>query len=137
MFVTIISALAIFISSQFFLELVLKPLIRYKEAIYSVDSNLKFYANRIGTQYALAKEDEYTKTVDVIRKLSCELEASYKQIFAKGVFEKVRLVPIGGDVAEACARLIRISNSVGQSGVGIYDDIKEIRHRLGISPLND
>lgn len=139
MFLTIISAVTVFIISQFVLELVLKPLIRYKEAVYMIDAQLKFYANKLSAPRLPEEKEQFLKIVDIIRKLSCELEASYKQISCQRIFIFLNLIPEWRKIGDAASKLIRISNSVGlrSSPPGNYDDSKEIRRLLNIEQLSD
>lgn len=140
MFATVISGVLVFVLSQYLLEFIFKPLKRYKEAVYAIDGNLKFYANRIGTSYILANKDTYENTVDVIRKLSCELEASYKQIIGHWLLEHIKLIPSRGSLEVAASILIRVSNSVGINEPGVvknFEDIKEIRRLLNIDLLSN
>jgi hypothetical protein len=139
-FITVISALVIFIISQFFLEFVLKPLKRYKEATFTIDSRLKFYAHKLNSSIVPSNFEETLKIIHIIRNLSCELEASYKQIFGRNFFVKIHLIPSKGKIGDAASRLIRISNSVGirnPGEEGNYEDAKEIRKLLGIEALVD
>lgn len=139
MFVTILSGVFIYIFSQFFLEMILKPLIRYRESVFMIDAELKFYANKLNTSFELAKEREFLRIVDTIRKLSCELEASYKQIFLRKIYILLNFIPEKGKIGDACSMLVRISNNVGikNGPPGNYDDVKEIRKLLNIESLND
>ena len=139
-FATILSAVVVFILSQFFLELVLKPLKKYKKAEFLIDSELKFYANRLSSPDVLSRKEELIRIVDTIRNLSCELEASYKQVIGHWFFKKIDLIPDKGEIENAASILIRVSNNVGMRDpvtVRNYEDVKEIRKLLNIESLSN
>lgn len=139
-FTTILSAVVVFILSQFFLEIVLKPFKKYKKAEFLIDSQLKFYANKLSSPDVLSRKEELIRIVDTIRNLSCELEASYKQVTCHWLFKMANLIPTKGKIENAASILIRVSNSVGISNPGIvknYEDVKEIRKLLNIESLSN
>lgn len=78
------------------------------------------------------------EVTDVVRNLSCDLEANYKQIPFKQFFTNLKLLESKEDIAAVAQKLISVSNTGGR-GRGIDrcdDEINEVRRLLKIEPLN-
>jgi len=140
-FLTIISGVLVFILSQYILEFILKPLIKYKQVIAKIDNKLKFYANIItnpplssgsSDDYIIA-QDDYTIAKKEIRDLSCDLESTYKSLL---IFK-----PNKKTIAKVVKDLIWLSNVIGQRYKNINLPIKaaekidDIRKSLNIEEL--
>jgi len=152
LFITIMSGVIVFIASQYFLEIVIKPYSRYKNIKYKILNGLKFYSRIITNPLELEyfeessvletyfteekrklyqnKTNDYIKISDEIRMLSCELDEFYYAI--PGWYRKLF---IKDDVEKASSNLIGVSNSLFKhpgSGFDVIlhnskrlDDIKE------------
>ena len=108
-FLTILSGVCVFIISQYILEFILKPLIEYRKVIAQIDNKLKLYANIITNPHRTDQLPEnYKKAKDEFRKLSCDLESTYKILL---LFKPKKEV-----ISEAARDLIWISNAIGHIG---------------------
>jgi len=129
-FWTIISGVGVFVVGQWIQNFIFKPIQEYKKIIGSIDNKLKFYANVINNPGTLLREDLKHECSDVLRKLSCDLEASRKQLF-------LRTKEGDRKIATAAGHIIRLSNSLGQVNNVLRnaDDYDEIRKLLNIPEL--
>ena len=129
LFITIITGVIIFIISQYILEIIIKPYIRYKNIKYKIMNGLKFYSRIITNPLSLEyfeknpllkteftkekrkeyqnKVNDYLKISDEIRKLYCELDEFYYAIP-----KWFRKTFIKDNVEEASSNLIGLSNSL-------------------------
>lgn len=120
-FWTVISGVIIFIFSQYFLELILKPYIEYKKVKSEIANKLKYYSKEICNPINLNSTSmignanleqvisRYSLVSDEVRKLSCDLEASFYNNFSF-----IRKYLIKDKVSEASILLIAISNRLFQ-----------------------
>jgi len=131
-FQTVIAGTLVFILSEFMQKFFLLPLQKYKEVIAKIDNRLKFYANIISNPgpTTVTPRETILECLHMLRNLSCELEAAYKQIPFKTKNRNQK-------VSDAARRLIGLSNSLGATGSGIenHEDIKIIREKLNIESL--
>jgi hypothetical protein len=118
-FETIISGLIIFISSQYILEIVIRPYIDYKQTISEIDNRLKFLGNKINSNYSELGKETYEKIYDEIRNLSCKLETNYKRM--PSLLRKTsKLIHISEilhskeQISQACSELMILANSLGE-----------------------
>lgn len=128
-FQTVISGVLVFVLGEIIQRYFLEPRQRYKEVIGKIDYSLKFYANIIANP-GILPEKLYLECSEVLRTLSCELEATYKQI----PFKKLSTCK---KVSDAARRLIRLSNNLSQPGEALHnsDDMDKIRANLNIPEL--
>jgi len=133
-FLTIISGVLVFILSQYIVEFILKPLIKYKQVIAKIDNKLKFYANIItNPPLSSGSIDDYIIAQKEIRDLSCDLESTYKSLL---IFK-----PNKKTIAKVAKDLIWLSNIIGQRDKNINLPIKaaekidDIRKSLNIEEL--
>jgi len=117
------------------LQFIFEPLKKFKTVIESIDNRLKFYSNVI-TNSGLP-EEKIKECSDCLRNLSCELEASYKQIPFRLVFLIARIIPSKTEVSEATRILGKLSIYGGKQGYETqnYEDINIIRKKLRIEQL--
>lgn len=129
-FQTVMSGVLVFILSQIIQKFFLEPLQKYKEVIGKIDNQLKFYTNVITNPGNILSREIYLECSHTLRSLSCELEASYKQIPLKKLDTRRK-------VSDAASRLIRLSNNLNQTGEALHNsgDIDEIRKDLNIPEL--
>ncbi|MEI6400074.1 MAG: hypothetical protein WCO58_00960 [bacterium] len=128
-FQTVISGVFVFIGSQIFQDYFLKPRQKYREVIARIDNQLKFHSPKIVNNLNLPKNVQM-ECNEIIRLLSCELEATYKQLCFRS---KNRDKKIG----KAASLLIGLSNSIWFSSdkESEYSTIQEIRELLNIKEL--
>ncbi len=133
-FQTVISGVVIFLIGETIQRFVLVPLQEYKGVIGKIDNELKYYANVITNPIPPSENsfwpERYQKCSDDLRRNSCDLEASRKQL----VF---RTKNDDRNVADAARRLIRLSNGLGPGNNALRndDDLNEIRKLLKIPQL--
>ncbi len=133
-FKTVISGVLVFVIGQIIQKFIIEPLWEYKKTLGKIDYRLKYYSNKMS---GLLPEEIITETSNTIRELSCELEASYKQIPFNCIFAFLSVIPWKKDLSKAAVKLILVSNITGlkEERVKIYDEIKEIRELLKIQTL--
>lgn len=135
-FYTIISGTIVFVLGQTLQRFVLEPIQNYKKTIGKIDNKLKFYSNILTNS---GFEDNFlAKITDIIRKLSCEIEANYKQIPFNWLLSKMRAIESKKELAEVAQGLIFLSNAGGRSGNNIEkcdERINNIRKILKIESL--
>ncbi|MGA2667033.1 MAG: hypothetical protein ABSE91_03000 [Patescibacteria group bacterium] len=137
-FQTVIVGTLVFVIGQIVQNFILKPMFEYKKTIGRIDNRLKFYANIIGSQGDKnIPRNEKLECARVVRNLSCELEANFKQLPFHWYFSKDYPKQVSG----AARRLIRLSNLVfGPPGSAsseiVYKDEQTIRENLKIPSLD-
>jgi len=130
-FQTVISGVLVFVLSEIIQKFFLEPFQKYKKVIGEIDNQLKFYANIIANPDPTNTQiDLYKKCSGIMRRLSCKLESTYKQIPCKRLKTSEK-------ISDAASRLIGLSNSLYQNSRDITndDDVKEIRKDLNIPKL--
>lgn len=117
MFSTILSGVLVFVISQFFLRLVLEPIVEYKRTIAKIDNSLKFYSNIIVNPSFPSTDlpSDYVEAKSVLRKLSSELESNYKIIPFNRLLVFIKLLLPKRNIDKAATALIWISNVVGNN----------------------
>ena len=136
-FYTVVSGTLVFVLGQILQRFILEPIQSYKKTVGKIDNKLKFYSN-ILTNTGF-NDDLLAKVTDIIRNLSCEIEADYKQIPLNWLLTKMRIIESKNELAKVTQGLIFLSNAGGRDGNGIEkcdDRINEIRKLLKIEPLN-
>ncbi len=126
----VISGVLVFVLSEIIQNFFLKPLQKYKKVIEKIDNQLKFYANVITNPVNILPGGIYSECSNTLRKLLCELEATYKQIPLKKLNTSKK-------VSDTASRLIRLSNNLSRTGEVLHNsgDIDEIRKNLNIPVL--
>lgn len=135
-FYTVLSGTLVFVSGQILQKFILEPFQEYKKTVGRIDNRLKFYSNILTS--AVSDRKMIVEVTDVVRNLSCDLEANYKQIPFKQLFTNLKLLESKEDIATVTQGLIAVSNTGGR-GRGIDrcdDEINEVRRLLKIEPLN-
>ena len=134
-FSTVFCGVAVYIIGEILLKFVLEPLQEYKKVIGKIDNKLKYYANVI-TNSGLPK-DMVDEAVKVLRDISCELEATYKQISFKHFFNKIYVIPKEKQVSDASKSLIYLANSSGMIGKEVEnsEEIEKVREKLNIPKI--
>lgn len=128
-FQTVMSGVFIFILSEVIQKFFLEPLQKYKKVIAKIDNHLKFYMNVIADGCNVLAKEKYLECSNTLRKLSCELETTYKQIPLKRLNTRK-------NVSDAASRLIGLSNNLGQlDSKPNRQDVDEIRKELNILKL--
>ena len=137
-FFTVLSGTLVFMLGQTLQKFILEPFQEYKKTIGRIDNRLKFYSNILTN--AIFNKKIIIEITDAMRNLSCNLEASYKQIPFKHLMIKLKLLEPKGDISKVAQGLIFLSNAGGRSVRGAKkcnDRIKDIRKRLNIESLHD
>ena len=138
-FQTIITGVIVFIIAQILQNFALRPIYLYKRTIGKIDNRLKFYSQitgNPGSEYI--PRYEKIECFKVLRNLSCELEANFKQIPFRWYFSKDDILK----VADSASRLIRLSNNIfttpdiAGAALNNYDDEQIIRKNLNIPRLS-
>ena len=141
------SGVVVFIISQYFLEIIIKPYSKYKNIKYRILNNLKFYSRIITnplefeyfeespvlkTNFSEEKRrkyqdkvNDYIKISDDIRMLSCELDEFYYSIP-----KWYRKVFIKDEVDKASSNLIGLSNSLFKNPASGFDVILHNSNKL-------
>lgn len=136
-FYTVVSGTLVFVLGQILQRFILEPIQGYKKTVGKIDNKLKFYSN-ILTNTGF-NDDLLAKVTDIIRNLSCEIEADYKQIPLNWLLSKLKVVESKKDLAKVTQGLIFLSNAGGRDDSRIEkcdERINEIRRLLRIEPLN-
>jgi len=136
-FFTVLSGTLVFVSGQILQKFILEPFQEYKKTVGKIDNRLKFYSN-ILTNAGFNKKI-IVEITNAMRNLSCDLEASYKQIPFNQLFVNLKFLERKKDIAIVVQGLIFLSNAGGRSDSRIdkcNDRIREIRKKLKIEPLN-
>jgi len=146
--IAILVGLFIFIISQYTLEIIIRPFVRYKQIKYKILNNLKFYSRIITNPLqktniilldSLKTEEEnkrvqkdyqdkindYIKISDDIRRLSCELDESYYLNL-----KIIRRIFMKDNVEKASSGLIAISNSLFEHPSSGFDTILHNNDKL-------
>ena len=82
-FQTVISGVLVFVVSETIQKFYLAPLQKFRGVLGKVDNRLKFYANVIANPGNLLPRETILECGTALRELSCDLEATYKQILFK------------------------------------------------------
>lgn len=129
-FQTVMSGVLVFVLSEIIQKFFLEPLQKYKKVTGKIDNQLKFYANVITNPGNILPREIYLECSNTLRKLSCELEVTYKQIPFKKLTTRRK-------ISDAASRLIRLSNNLSRPGEALHNsgDIDEIRKDLDIPKL--
>jgi len=138
---TILGGIFVFLISQSIYLFVILPIKRHKEVITEIDTNLRFYANVITNPITLGAElfknplvkKQYFECHNTLRKLSCELETSYRQ-------RPFKNKDYGKKVISTVSLLTALSNSLSTiEGINVVLEnskrIDEIRKLLNIPSL--
>jgi len=118
---------------QMIQRFVLEPIQEYKKVIGKIDNRLKYFKNIIANSGS--KEEFVSEARKILRELSCDLEAAYKQIPFRS--NMIWFLPTQANLADAARRLIYLSNAGGESGGEVRNDtaIRKIRDILSIPEL--
>lgn len=133
-FQTVISGVLVFVLSEILQKFLLDPIKRYKEVVGKIDNRLKYYANTVNNSVS---PDAMREPSKILRELSCELEATYKQIPFKTLFAFFRIVPQHFAIRTAASDLIFLHNAGGKLDQleHVYKKIQEIRKLLNIEEI--
>ena len=130
-FQTVISGVIIFVVGDIIQKFVLEPYQKYKGIIGKIDNELKFYANTIANPGTLEREPALDCS-KALRRLSCDLEATYKQI-------PFRRISARQKISDSARRLILLSNNLfveKSSNTAInVKTMERIRENLNIQAL--
>ena len=132
-FQTVISGVLIFLIGETIQNFFLKPIYKYREIIGRIDNQLKFYANVISCGVDVLSKEKNLECSHIIRTLSCELEAIYKQIPLKEIIIRSNKK----EISDAASCLIGISNNIGKNANTERNDknVAEVRKNLNIPKL--
>lgn len=130
-FQTVISGVLVFTLSEILQNFFLEPIKKYKEVVGKIDNRLKYYSNTINNSVS---PDAMREPSKILRELSCELEAIYKQIPFVALFAFVGMIPKQSDVANAASDLIFLHNAGGKFDQleHNFNKVQEIRKLLNI-----
>ena len=128
-FQTVMSGVLVYVLSQIIEKFFLDPILKYNEVKGKIDNKLKFYSNVIANP-GILPDETYLECSNILRELSCELEATYKQIPIKRLDTRRK-------VSDSARRLIELSNNLDQQGEASHnsENIDEIRKNLNIPEL--
>ena len=132
-FQTVISGVLIFLVGEMIQNFFLKSIYKYREIIGRIDNQLKFYAGIISCGVDVLPKEKILECSHIIRTLSCELEAIYKQIPLKEIIIKSNKE----EISDAASCLIRVSNNLGKNANTEWNDkdVAKIRKNLNIPEL--
>ena len=136
-FYTIVSGTIVFVLGQILQRFIFEPIQIYKKTIGRIDNKLKFYSN-ILTNTGF-NNDFLAKLTDIIRRLSCEIEANYKQIPFNQILSKLKVIQSKKELAKVARDVIFLSNAGGRSDNKVEkcdEKINEIRKILKIEDLD-
>ena len=139
-FQTVISGVFIYISGEIIQKFFLEPVKDFYRIIGTIDNGLKYYAHFITSpNVAMIAAPDLHKA---LRKLSCDLEAAYKQIptiwgLLSFLLSLLKIVPNTDSVAIAAQELIFLSNSLNDKAKSRENAaaLDKIRHCLNIPVL--
>jgi len=132
---TIFGSVIVFIISQTIFHFIILPIQKHKRVISEIDTQLRFYANIITNPHDIFPPDglersHYLECHKTLRRLSCELESSYRNLFFKDEEKK-------GKVIEAVGSLTRLSNSLTHGkAMENNKELDKIRKLLNIPSLS-
>lgn len=130
-FSTIISGVIIFVSGQFGLKFMVKPIQELKKEISKILTVMIFHADRISNPSSNTKEivSEISK---ILRKHASNLEAKSSIIPAYKIFEIFKILPSKVNIQKASQLLFVLSNDLHDSSNGIKNSEKifEIKELL-------
>ena len=137
---TIVSGVLVFVLGQIFIEFFLRPVKELKYTVGKIDNDLKFFENVLVGVFRPVSgipESEIAAARRVMRKLSCDLESGYRQIFFRQAIGKIMFnISDERKVSDAATRLIRLSNAGGDADVCRNNgDVEKIRENLNIRKL--
>ncbi|PIU74943.1 MAG: hypothetical protein COS76_03445 [Candidatus Portnoybacteria bacterium CG06_land_8_20_14_3_00_39_12] len=118
-FQTVISGVLIFLVGECIQKFILAPIIEHKKIIAKIDNRLKFYSDVIlNPPSGIVRYETYLKSYgkakNVLRELSCDLEATYKAIPFKSLFHLFSLVSCKKQILDSAVSLIALYNLTGQ-----------------------
>jgi len=116
-FQTVISGTLIFLIGECIQKFVLTPIVEHKKIIAKIDNKLKYYSNVIlnpPTEHSAISQDTYDGAKEILRKLSCDLESTYKMIPFKEAFSYLGLVSCKKQISDSATDLIALYNLTGQ-----------------------
>lgn len=135
-FYTVFSGVLVFVFGQILQRFVLEPIQNYKKTVGKIDNRLKFYSNILTN---VGFESKFLANItDIIRELSCDIEAEYKQIPFSNVFSFLKIIQSKKEVAKAAKGLIFLSNIGGREENKIKEcneRMSEVRNLLKIQSL--
>ena len=113
-FQTVMSGVLVYVLSQIIEKFFLDPILKYNEVKGKIDNKLKFYSNVIANP-GILPDETYLECSNILRELSCELEATYKQIPVK----KILVIKLDSpeNVSNSARLLIELSNN-------LYDPVR-------------
>lgn len=113
-FLTITSAVIIFVLGQMSLKLIIEPIQELKKEIAKVLNAMVFYADKTSNPNTNSPKDidEIGKT---LRKHASNLEAKYSIIPFYKIFEILRVLPSKDNISKAKSSAIGLSNSLSPS----------------------
>jgi len=134
-FATVFAGTLVFVIQKIFSDLFLEPYLNYRKVVGEIDNKLKFYGN---VMYSNNLPREITiETINALRKLSCDLESSYKMML-------IKIRPKPKEISRAASDLMFLSNNTGMGNTQLYHENieraikaeKEVREVLGIPKLS-
>ena len=128
---TVIVGVLVYVFGEITKIIFLSPFQKYRKTVAEIDNELKYYANILCNPGMRDKggnlPKNYLECSERLRRLSCKLEACYKQQLLRSdkSFEKI---------SDSTFRLIRLSNALFHNETVLMnsDDIDRIRENLGI-----
>jgi len=132
---TIFGSVLVFVISQAIFHFIILPKQKYKQVISDIDTQLRFYANVITNPHLSDPSNEiershYLECHKTLRRLSCELESSYRNLFCHEEEEKKKVI-------EAVKSLTRLSNSlIRGEAMQNNTELEKIRQLLNIPSLS-
>ena len=131
-FTTVTAGVLVYVLGQAAQQFVLKTLADFNNVKLDISHRLKFHTN-IYVNHIPAGPIRDRASEDA-RDMACNLESKYLAIPFRKLFVGLRWLPKGSDVNDAVGRLIRLSNSTGETGRGVsnHEDIEEIKNLLSI-----
>ena len=133
-FQTVISGVLVFSLSEILQKFFFEPIKNYKEVVGKIDNRLKYYSSTINNSVS---PDAMQEPSRILRALSCDLEATHKQIPFRMPFAIFKIVPKQLAVGIAASDLIFLHNAGGKFDQmdHNYKKIQEIRRLLNIKEL--
>lgn len=132
-FQTIISGVFVFLVGECIQKFVLTSIVEHKKTIAKIDNKLKYYSNVIlnpPTEHCTISQDTYDKVKEILRRLSCDLESTYKIIPFKAVFSCIGLISCQKQISDSAMDLIALYNLTGQKIFPLEVDGKKINSVL-------
>lgn len=104
MFQTVLSGVLVFVCGQVIQKFWIEPFQDHMKVIGKIDNRLKYYENVLA-YWGLYNLDRRNQAADEMRQLSCELEATFKQVPFLSRIKKMSV-----NVATAAQNLILLGN---------------------------